>query len=140
MSGHGKLMAAMFSSVSTDKRPEVSCPLPIVLPFAWKKLGDFGEHGGQYRDLSGLGVIVTAAVEEDGRPWLHVSFSRVDRIPSWEDVIAVKELFVGRDRLAVQVFPPRDEHVNLHPYCLHLWCCLEDGFRPTPDFRRGGGI
>jgi hypothetical protein len=78
-------------------------------------------------------VIASHSIERDGRPWLHVSLSRQGRIPSYDDITVVKQVFVGDDRLAVQVFPPKDEHVNINPNVLHLWACL-DG-RPLPDFR-----
>ena len=35
------------------------------------------------------------------------------------------------------VFPERKFHVNIHPFCLHLWCCLDgDGL---PEFSHGLG-
>lgn len=84
----------------------------------------------------GLMVVVSGDVEEDGRRWLHVSVSRRSRVPGYDDLLLVKRLFIGELRQAIQVFPPRDRHINIHPYCLHLWSCLEgDGL---PDFARGG--
>lgn len=38
---------------------------------------------------------------------------------------------------ALQVLPPRAKHVNIHPFCLHLWCCLDGDV--TPDFTQGSG-
>ena len=75
--------------------------------------------------------------EYEGEKWLHVSCSRKDKFPKWKELKEVKELFIGKDRRAVQVFPKKSEYVNIHPNCLHLWCCLE---RDTiPDFSMGLG-
>lgn len=85
-----------------------------------------------------LMVIVTGTLEDDGKRWLHVSASRPARVPSYRDLCMVKSIFIGDSRKAVQVFAPASEHVNIHPYCLHLWSCLDgDGL---PDFRSGGVI
>jgi hypothetical protein len=81
-------------------------------------------------------VIESIARELDGRLWHHLSVSRADRIPSYHDVNDVKDVFIGRAHIAYQVFPPRARHVNIHPYCLHLWSPLE-GDEPLPDFRQG---
>ena len=76
--------------------------------------------------------------ERDGKRWLHVSFSRKENIPDWGDVRAVKDLFIGKHEEALQIFPPQNEYVNVHPRTLHLWHCI-DG-RLTPDFRGEEGM
>lgn len=123
-----------------DRRALNEC-MPRVLPAAWQEhpKGLHGLEGRVFSRSDGLRVIATVSIEPDQRRWLHVSCSRSKRIPSHEDLLAVKELFVGRDRLALQVFPPADEYVNFHPHTLHLWCALT-GERITPDFRKGGLI
>lgn len=68
----------------------------------------------------------------DGKDWLHVSISRRTTMPTYADLVYVKRHWVGEDRHAVMVLPPASEHVNLHPNCLHLFCCL-DG-HPLPEF------
>lgn len=106
-------------------------------PIMFVHVGDY-----VYRQIgtssSRLKVICSARIEKDGKRWMHVSFSRQDRIPDWNDLRLVKDTFIGRDRLAIQVLPPADEYVNIHPHVLHLWSCL-DG-RPCPDFRTEGQI
>jgi len=86
-----------------------------------------------YRRMDGLVVIVSANVERDGRTWLHVSLSRASKLPSWSDLRAVKNAFIGPEKMAVQVLPREAEYVNLHPFTLHLWHCQDTD--PVPDFR-----
>jgi len=53
--------------------------------------------------------------------WEHVSVSVLHRIPSWEEMCRVKELFWADDETVVQFHPRKSEYVNAHPHCLHLW-------------------
>jgi hypothetical protein len=114
---------------------------PSVLPFGWEKLTASGPFKGQqwYMHATGLKVIFTADnIQGDGKTWLHVGMSRESRLPSYDDMRGVKDLFIGKLRQALQIFPRADKHVNIHPYCLHLWCAVEgDGL---PDFGKGGMI
>lgn len=101
------------------------------LPYhpAW---GSYGYARGKLR------VTCSARTEADGKRWMHVSCGRPDRLPSWDELVLVKETFIGAERLAIQVIPPRAQHVNIHPNVLHLWCCLDGD--PTPDFRVNGQV
>jgi hypothetical protein len=101
----------------------------------WRLIED-GADGGAWRSIA-LRVIWSVATELDDRPWLHVSVSRPDRLPSYLDMKQVHAVFIG-DRFAYSVWAPPDEHVSIHDNCLHLWCPLE-GERPLPDFTRGMG-
>ena len=107
------------------------------LPKGWEFVMGAKDGEAYSNRTLGLRVIVSSDVEEDGRTWLHVSVSRRNRMPEYKDVFLVKHLFIGDDKKAIQVFPPKDEHINDHPYCLHLFHCVEDS-EPLPDFTRGG--
>jgi hypothetical protein len=109
--------------------------LPVVLP-SWLVQVDRRLDGAIYQSRDGLACIVSAAIEDDGKAWLHVSISYKDRLPSWEKLREIKDIFVGKDRTALQVLPKESKYVNMHPYCLHLWCCLDGDV--VPDFTRGG--
>ncbi len=111
---------------------------------SWVELpisSDYPELQGQraFQHHDGRHVIVTVG-PSDGRWWLHVSVARAKYIPSYEDLADVKRVFVGEDRQAIQVFPRCERHVNLHPFCLHLWTCLEPDGDGLPDFGKEGTI
>lgn len=97
--------------------------------------------------LASDGLLVLISIELDvfsGRgtnDWLHASFSRKDRIPTYSDMRRVKGAVFGPNRMAVQVFPKQSDHYSLHQYCLHLWGCLTDEHY-LPDFlsHKGGQI
>ena len=85
-----------------------------------------------------LNVIVSINRELDEKLWLHVSFSYPDRLPPYEKLIQIKNIFIGPDKKAIQVFPQEKEHVNLMEFCLHLWHCIDGD--SLPDFAWGLGI
>lgn len=119
------------------KREPLPCSPPRILPPAWT-LVDLHEFGAAYRSAFGLAVIYSVCRELDGRRWLHVSMSRVNRLPSWTDVREVKDTFIGPDRVALQVLPREADYINQHPFCLHLWHCLDGDV--TPNFAAEGMI
>lgn len=109
---------------------------PQVLPHHWAR-ADQHPFLRAYTSMNGLLAILSAGFY-DGQRWLHVSCSRRDRVPTYADLSEIKRVFIGRDRLALQLFVPDDEHVNIHPHALHLWSPLDH--RPVPDFRCAGQI
>jgi hypothetical protein len=60
-------------------------------------------------------------IASDQEGWEHVSVSRPDRCPSWEEMSFIKDLFWDDEDFVVQMHPPKVDYVNYHPYCLHLW-------------------
>lgn len=67
----------------------------------------------------GLRVIVTQE-QWAGALSRHVSVSRVDRYPTWEELHHVKRWVFGDRCEVVQILPPEEEYVNIHPHCFHL--------------------
>jgi hypothetical protein len=90
-----------------------------------------------FESTSGL-LVMIGEEKIEGKWWRHVSVSRQDRIPNYADLGSVKSAFIGDHRAAIQVFPKKDEHVNIHPRCLHLWSPVDEKHYPLPDFRIKG--
>lgn len=53
--------------------------------------------------------------------WQHVSVSLPSRCPTWEEMCFIKGLFWDEHEVVVQFHPAKDQYVNNHPFCLHLW-------------------
>jgi hypothetical protein len=114
--------------------------IPRVIPAGWAvKLREPGGIALQNLGLNLL-VLLSASEEFDGKRWIHLSVSHRSRLPSWKELRDVKDLFIGKDRLAIQVLPREKDYYNFHPNVLHLWCCLDGD--PVPNFKesRGGKI
>ena len=60
-------------------------------------------------------------IASSGFGWDHVSVSRRNRCPNWQEMEHVKRLFFNDDEVAVQYHVAVANHINLHPHCLHLW-------------------
>lgn len=106
------------------------------LPLGWVMVEKRQDGEAYINKTIGLTVIISAQIEDD-QTWFHVSMSRRSRMPTYEDTKLIKRLFLGTKTHAYQVFPPDDENINIHPYCLHLWS-LVGGKPALPDFTRGG--
>jgi hypothetical protein len=53
--------------------------------------------------------------------WDHVSVSLSNRCPTWAEMEFVKRKFFKDEETAYQLHAPPSDHINVHPYCLHLW-------------------
>jgi hypothetical protein len=60
-------------------------------------------------------------IASDEMDWEHVSVSRNDRCPTWEEMCIIKEIFWDKNDCVIQYHPPESDYVNNHPNCLHLW-------------------
>ena len=60
-----------------------------------------------------------------GAGWEHVSVSPDKKriIPSWDDMVKIKDMFWTEEEAVIQIHPPKADYVNNMPNCLHLWRC-----------------
>lgn len=111
--------------------------LPLTgkkIPTGWvQTIGGPGMPDGAWdNNKRGLRVLASIAQYGDNRLWLHLSISHRRRMPTYEELTYMKRHWAGEERKCIMVLPPKSEHVNIHPRCLHLYCCLEED--PLPDF------
>lgn len=60
-------------------------------------------------------------IASQGEDWDHISVSRANRCPNWPEMEYIKRMFFKDDETAMQLHVPATDHINVHPYCLHLW-------------------
>lgn len=62
-------------------------------------------------------------VSSDGAEWEHVSVSTKypSKVPSWEDMCYIKNIFWDDEDCIVQYHPRKSDYVNNAKNCLHLW-------------------
>ena len=60
-------------------------------------------------------------IASTGEGWDHVSVSLPNRCPNWIEMDHVKRAFFEDDETAMQLHVPVADHINVHPYTLHLW-------------------
>lgn len=67
-----------------------------------------------------------------GGEFEHLSVSTPVKTPTWEQMCKMKEIFWKDDEVCMQLHPKKEEYVNNHPYCLHIWRPKEKEI-PTPS-------
>lgn len=77
-----------------------------------------------------VAIIIASEGDPEAMPWEHVSV-RIgvlkyhgkikERIPTWDEMCAVKKLFWEDDEPVMQLHPPESDYINCHPCVLHLW-------------------
>lgn len=115
----------------------------------WSSRDEDGMNGAFSIPLSGFGhKVIANCIVSDGRcdeydpstaeiaGFEHVSVHILEfgkqRIPTWAEMCAVKDLFWDPEECVVQYHPPKSDYVNNHPHVLHLWKWLKGEF-PRPS-------
>lgn len=73
-------------------------------------------------------------IASNGMDWEHVSVSLNSRCPNWREMCHVKSLFWNDDEVVMQLHVPIKDHINLHPYCLHLWKPMKQDIPLPPNY------
>jgi hypothetical protein len=108
--------------------------LPKVMPAGWHPVESgmvplINARVWQFK--GGIRTITTLEQYPDKSWWIHVSMSYPNRLPTWEDLKAVKNLFIGKKKLAVQILPQEDDYLNFHPFTLHLYARVDGDTLPS---------
>lgn len=56
-----------------------------------------------------------------GFGWEHLSISQGNKTPTWDVMCMVKEIFWGDDEVCVEFHPKKEDYINMHEHCLHIW-------------------
>lgn len=51
----------------------------------------------------------------------HLSISTPDRLPTWEELKQARYDLVPDRVTMAMLLPPKEQYVNVHPFCFHLW-------------------
>ena len=79
---------------------------------------DFDGGMGEFKTgiMKGMTVIWSY-----GGGWEHISIDGKNRMPTWDEMCQLKDMFFTEDECCVQYHPPKSDYVNNIPYCLHIW-------------------
>lgn len=84
-----------------------------------------GQNVRAFRSECGLAILCSEDNTEKFGVLSHVSVSRENRYPSWDELIAIKERFFG-DIDCMMVMPKKKDYVNVHNFTFHIWKCPTD--------------
>lgn len=82
-------------------------------------------------------------IVSDGEGWEHVSVSvEADtvegrRLPDWNEMNFVKDLFWRDEETVVQFHPKKSRYVNVNPFVLHLWRQKNSHYVLPPNYMIG---
>ena len=109
-----------------------------VLPANWIEMSKppvTSSHVRLFFSATGVQVIVSEMIY--GRKWWrHVSISRKQGrgLPSYEDIMEVKQMFIGDNNIAIQVLPKKEDHYSGPPGSGVLHLFMPIGHNPLPNF------
>lgn len=74
-----------------------------------------------------------------GDGWDHISIhvelnGEKKRCPTWEEMSFIKDLFFEDNEWTVQYHPAKSNHINLHPYVLHIWKPIDKELPVPPEW------
>lgn len=74
-------------------------------------------------------VLIRPFTSMDGAKMIHLSIKKNDRrvIDDWRELQTIKNMIVGEEITAVQVFPP-EKHLVDTSNQYHLWCYMDPDF------------
>lgn len=67
----------------------------------------------------------------------HLSVSTPVRTPTWDEMCKMKEIFWRDDEVCMQLHPKKEEYVNNHNYCLHIWKPIDKEIPMPPSVMVG---
>lgn len=120
--------------------PTVAQICPRVIPASW------GVHEvipitGTFETVPGwrwrwrgagrrLSVIMSVEDYRDGGIWWHVSLAHPHRNPTWNEIVEVKETFIGPEVPVMHLIPPRSRWLDCGTNTFHLWHRLDGDTYP----------
>ena len=103
-----------------------------------KEYGSIGDETcGRFFFQSPLDKATMCVIASSGEGWDHVSVSRRKRMPNWIEMEFAKRLFFLPEEIAFEFHVAEKNHINNHPYCLHLWRPLDREIPLPPDWMVG---
>ncbi|AIY85207.1 hypothetical protein U729_3168 (plasmid) [Clostridium baratii str. Sullivan] len=96
----------------------------------------FGEIGDEYNGAFFLLIddIETFVIAAKTDEWEHVSVSHKNVTPSWDTMCKIKDMFFEDNETVMQLHPPKEDYINIHEHCLHMWRPVKDKIKMPPDF------
>lgn len=88
---------------------------------------------GVFRIPSPVDREILLVLAASGGGWDHVSISRPRRPCIWKEMEYIKHMFFKENEVAMQLHVPAKNHVNIHPFCLHLWRPLDKEIPLPPE-------
>lgn len=94
-------------------RREIHVDGHTIATAVWREDGDGLQCIGSLDPLPHRGITK--------KGYLHLSITRHDRYPGWDEMVALVEAIAGTDVDMAMIKPRRSDYVAMHQYCFHWW-------------------
>ena len=112
-------------------------PLKEDLPPGWKTKVEIEQLIAAYSlPKRKLRVILGIEQKANSGYWIHLSVSHRNSIPTHNTMMMCKKLFIGENREAISIHPPKHRIVNMAKFCLHLWSPMDPKDRSWPKMEK----
>lgn len=65
--------------------------------------------------------VLVSREDHGGKLRWHLSISRVNRYPHWEEIKDARYSLLPPELTFAQILPRPQDYTNIHKYCFHLW-------------------
>lgn len=72
-----------------------------------------------FQTHDGIGLI--SSLNYDGWEHVMVDFGFLERLPSYPEMLEIKDIFWDENEITLQIHPSKSEYINICEYALHLW-------------------
>lgn len=66
-------------------------------------------------------IVSREPIKKNGEYGWHLSISTPNALPSYKEIKEARYKFLPDEVYMAEIFPPKKEFVNTHPYCRHLY-------------------
>jgi hypothetical protein len=99
-------------------------PFAVIAALPKAEIVDFGEDGCALRLRLKAGA-TAQIIASWGMGWDHVSATVIaagrPRVPTWDEMVAIKRALFRDDEWAIEYHPPPDANISIADTVLHLW-------------------
>ncbi len=63
---------------------------------------------------------LTVMISKDAGMW-HMSISHPGRYPTFDEIRDARYKYLPNEAMIAMLFPPKEQYINVHKNCFHLW-------------------
>jgi hypothetical protein len=109
-----------FNNVKKAYGEWTQMPIPMLLENILNNENSKSRWRKLYKNLDGARIILSMDQTPHG-DLKHLSISRRDRHPTWDEIVNAKIRFFGEDTDCMMVIPKKADYVNIEEHCFHVW-------------------
>ena len=89
--------------------------------FVLREFGISSSHRCEFLISTVTETAKISAINFKDSDFEHVMLNPQNRLPTYEEMVSLKEIFWEQGEVTMQVHPAKSEYINIQKYTLHLW-------------------